>query len=176
MAALDFLNRNHEVRAAFFNHGNEDDAAQFVAHYCHKNSIAFIHGDISTGKPSGKSPEEHWRDERYKFLDGLGDVVTGHHLDDVAETWVWSCLNGTPSLIPVKRNNVIRPFLLNSKFELESWATKQRVPFIADPSNSDTKHVRNLIRKDLMPTALKVNPGIHKMLRKKLIDFYSQRE
>lgn len=172
MAIVDFLRRNHEVRVAYFNHGTEHgaEAAQFVAHYCHKNSLQFIHGDLRSEKDAKESQEEYWRRERYTFLDELGAVVTAHHLDDVAETWVWSCMNGTPSLLPYKRGCVFRPFLLNRKHDLQDWAVRKSVPFIQDKSNYDTKYLRNKIRLTVMPTLMTVNPGLHTVLRKKLLD------
>jgi tRNA(Ile)-lysidine synthase len=172
MVLVDFLKRNHEVRVAYFNHGTEHgaEAAEFVEKYCHKNFLPFIYGEVSSTKDPKESQEEYWRRERYAFLDQLGDVVTAHHLDDVAETWVWSCMNGTPSLLPQKRGNVFRPFLLNRKHDLQSWGVRKNVPFIQDVSNYDAKYMRNNIRLKVMPMILTVNPGLHTMLKKKLSD------
>ena len=39
-----------------------------------------------------------------------------------------------------------------------------------DPSNTDIKYMRNYIRHVMMPNALRVNPGLHKVLKKKIID------
>jgi len=171
MVLVDFLKRNHEVRVAHFNHGtaHSREAVQFVAHYCYKNSLDFILGDLSSSRDPKESQEEYWRRERYAFLDLFGDVVTAHHLDDVAETWIWSCLHGTPSLMPDKRKNVTRPFLLNRKHELEQWAIQKGVPYIQDDSNYDVRFTRNFIRHQLMPNAIKINPGLHTMLKKKLL-------
>lgn len=71
-------------------------------------------------------------------------------------------MHGRSDAIPYRRKHVIRPFLLNRKQEFRDWAERQRVPFLEDPSNCDTKYTRNLIRRELMPVALKVNPGLHK--------------
>ena len=44
------------------------------------------------------------------------------------------------------------------------------VPYINDPSNKDTSLRRNYIRHELMPHALEVNPGIFKMISKKVAE------
>jgi tRNA(Ile)-lysidine synthase len=108
--------------------------------------------------------------ERYSFLDKFDCVVTGHHLDDALETWIWSSLHGTSKLLPHRRGNVIRPFLLNKKECFTDWAKRKGVPWVDDTSNSNTKYTRNYIRHELMPCALRVNPGLHKTIAKKIED------
>ncbi len=78
-------------------------------------------------------------------------------------------MNGNPSIIPYRRNNVIRPFRLNRKKDLELWAQLHGVPYIDDPTNVDTVFTRNYIRHELMPHALRVNPGLHKVIKKKVL-------
>lgn len=171
MVLLDFLSRKHQVSAAFFDHGTEASAVArgFVVEECSRRGIPLKVGEIQKIHRGREfSPEEHWRVERYNFLDSLGNVVTAHHLDDVAETWIWSSLHGTSSLIPYRRGSVVRPLLLNRKSELEKWAANRGVKWVVDGSNTNTKYTRNYIRKELMPHALVVNPGLHTLLRKKL--------
>jgi tRNA(Ile)-lysidine synthase len=96
-------------------------------------------------------------------------VIVAHHLDDAVETWVWSSLHGQSKLIPYRHGNVIRPFLATPKKELVKWAENHFVPWIDDYTNMDTRHQRNFIRHMMMPQVLRVNPGIHKTIRKKLL-------
>lgn len=170
MTLLDFLSRNHSINTAFFHHGTENSklAHEFLENECTRRNISLHVGYISKDVQKGKSAEEHWREERYNFLSQFENVVTAHTLDDVAETWIWSSLHGTSSLIPYQRNNVLRPLLLTRKTELVKWANKNSVKWIEDSSNNDVKYTRNYIRHELMPHALKVNPGLHTMLKKKL--------
>lgn len=171
MVLLDFLRRNHTVEVAFFNHGTESSklAQEFLSEFCARTEIKLHLGLISTtSRNPGQSTEEFWREERYRFLEQFESVATAHHLDDVAETWVWSSLHGTSSLIPYRRGNVFRPLLLNRKYDLEDWARRKNVEWIEDHSNNDTGYTRNYIRHELMAGVLRVNPGIHTMLRKKL--------
>lgn len=168
---LDFLSHNHRVSAAFFNHGTvaSNLAQPFVEEFCKSRGIPLDIGTMQERHRSREySPEEHWRQERYAFLDKFPCVATAHHLDDVAETWIWSSLHGCSKLIPYHRGNVIRPLLLNRKAVLQDWARRKCVSYCNDPSNNDTVYTRNYIRAELMQHALVVNPGLHSMLQKKL--------
>ena len=173
MALLDFLRQKHDVVVAFFDHGTEHskEAKDFLIGYCEKIGVEIVIGKISGERPKNQSCEEFWRNERYGFLHSLDmPVVTGHNLDDCIETWLWSSLHGESKLIPYAYHNVIRPALMTSKNDLREWCVHREVPWIEDPSNQDVKYMRNLIRHDLMPTVLKLNPGIAKVIRKKLLE------
>lgn len=168
MAVVDFLKRKHEVTIAYFHHGTKhgNDARQFIANYCVDNNLPMMYGQCRTEKDPKESQEEYWRRERYDFLNGCGPVITCHHLDDCVETFIWSSLHGTPKVIPLTRNNVLRPFLTTRKDEFKSWCLRHNVPWIEDESNQDTKYMRNYVRNVLMPQALHVNPGLHTLVKK----------
>jgi len=175
MAALDFLNRKHDVTVLYFNHGTEHGyrAENFVSNYCNRNGIEYYVGDIEDfdhANSNTSSKEEWWRDCRYSFFDQYTEspVITCHHLDDCVETWVWSSMHGTGKWIPYRRKRVIRPFRLTRKRDLKLWAELNAVPWIEDDSNADTCYTRNYIRHEMMPHVLKVNPGIHKTVAKKV--------
>lgn len=176
MAVVDFLRRKHDVEVIHYNHGNPTASAeqQFVYDYCEKHNIECILGGVNAGDslPKDTSLEEYWRNRRYEFFEQFASpetpVITCHHLDDCVETWIWSSLNGEGKIIPYRNKNVIRPFRLNRKRELELWANLRNVPYIEDASNADTKFIRNYIRHEMMPNVLKVNPGIHKVIKKKV--------
>jgi tRNA(Ile)-lysidine synthase len=113
--------------------------------------------------------EEHWRNERYAWLrDQQETIVTAHHLDDCVETWVFNTCHGNPWTIPYAHHIVIRPFRLNHKHQLEDWAHRHRVPWVNDPSNGDVQYARNRIRHCVMPELLRINPGLSKVIRKKI--------
>ena len=175
MAALDFLRRNHEVEVYYFNHGTEygERAEDLVRRYIMKYDLPFqIRGIAQGTKPKRMSKEEWWRDERYKWMDLFSQhhlpVITCHHLDDCVETWVWSSMHGTGKIIPYRRNGVIRPFRQTRKRDFELWAAMHNVPYLEDDSNADTCYTRNYIRHEMMPHVLRVNPGIHKTIKKKV--------
>lgn len=172
MAILDFLKRNHDVQVAYYNHLTPHgiEAYDFLDDYCTKHKLEFISDEIKGHpKPAEKSQEEHWRDERYKFLHNIREtVIMGHHLDDCVETWMFTSMHGESRTIPYARGNVIRPFRHNRKRDLELWCNIKNVPYVEDESNNDTSYMRNHIRHNMMHHVLKVNPGIHKMVRKRL--------
>jgi tRNA(Ile)-lysidine synthase len=178
MTIADFLSNNHDVTLLYFNHGTTTgDAAQaFLEQHAQEKNLKLHIGEINDPRaPKGKSTEEHWRIERYKWLDEQAkklntEIVTGHHLDDCVETWIWSSLHGTSKIVPYRRKQVIRPFRLNTKDKFYTWAEKYSIDFIEDLSNTNTKYMRNYVRHELMPHALKVNPGLHnKVVRKKVL-------
>mgnify|MGYP003352996213 CR=1 FL=1 len=169
MAAADFISRSRSVQCAFFHHGTptSNEAFLHVAEYCSKRDWPLHVGVMSTNKPTDISPEEHWRNERYRFLDSLdGDIITAHHLDDCVETYLWSTMHGTAKVIPYKRNRIIRPFLRTPKQDLISWAKRNNIPWVDDITNKDTKYMRNYVRKHIVPHAYEINPGLAKVVSK----------
>lgn len=168
VAITDFLSRKHNVSCAFFHHGTENSerAFTFVNNFCKERNLSLTIGYLKTEKNKKQSQEEFWRDERYKFLSQFETVITGHHLDDVVETYVWSSMHGTSKLIPTVRNNVLRPFLTTRKTEFVNWCVRKNIDWCEDTSNADIKYTRNLIRRELLPIALKVNPGLHTTVKK----------
>jgi len=175
MAALDFLRRRHKVRVYHVNHGTAygNEAMSLVVDYCHKHQLPYDIHFLQSQKPKNKSWEEYWRDERYAFFKSQEQqIVMSHHLDDCVEQWAFTACNGEhPRPIPYRHSNVIRPFRLNRKEELVKWATQHDVPWLEDPSNSDpnTKFTRTFIRLFLVPNMLKVNPGLHKVVKKSML-------
>jgi tRNA(Ile)-lysidine synthase len=172
VAVTDFLSRKHEVTCAFFHHGTEDSekAYKFVSEFCSNRYIPLFTGFITKSKPKKLSQEEHWRDQRYEFLESLQvPVITAHNLDDCVETYLYGCLHGQPKVIPSHRNNILRPFLTTPKTEFLNWCFKKELSWCEDSSNTNTKYMRNYIRHELMPQALHVNPGLSTVV-KKIID------
>jgi tRNA(Ile)-lysidine synthase len=176
VAIVDFLARGRkDIQLAFFHHGTETsaEAQSFVQDFAMARGLKLTVGNLKKNKPSSESLEEFWRNERYEFLAQFTDpVVTAHHLDDAVETWIFTSLHGQSRLIPYRRGNVIRPFLVTPKKELKSWCSSRNLSWIEDESNNDVRYMRNLIRHKIVPEALKVNPGLRKVVRKKYIEKY----
>lgn len=169
VAVADFLGRKHDVSCAFFHHGteNSDRALKFVGKFCTEKNFPLFLGVISKDKPKELSTEEHWRNERYAFLESINTtIVTGHNLDDCVETYLYGSLHGQPKVIPHLRNNIVRPFLTTPKREFVSWCKRKGIEWCEDTSNRDVKYMRNYIRHEIVPRALKVNPGLSTVVRK----------
>lgn len=171
MVLVDMLRKfpKYSFKLLYFNHGTEhgSEAETFLTEFSNKSGISLEIGRISQKMPQKGSPEEFWRTERYKFLEQFNlPIATAHNLTDCVETWLFSSIRGVPKIIPYRRNQVFRPFLMVSKTEINEWASRNCVEYVQDPSNGDTDYTRNLIRHELMPNVLKINPGIESMLRK----------
>lgn len=177
MAVADFYKRGGKnFSVAYFNHNtpHADAMEEVVFKWASDNHIACLVGEIRGTKPANLSPEEYWRNERYGWLHSHGlPVVTCHHLNDVAETWIFGALNGSPKLIAHSIEGggkwLYRPFLTNTKQALIDWCTKHNVKWFEDTSNTDVRFPRNRIRHNILPEALQVNPGLLTVLKKKLL-------
>lgn len=173
VAITDFLSNNHDISAAFFHHGTDasDSAYDFVMNFCKNRNIKLEVGYIKNQKSKLESWEEYWRNERYNFLEAASDyVVTGHHLNDCIETYIFSTMHGTPKVIPDTRNNVHRPFLLNNKETFVDWCTRKNISWIEDNSNENVDYMRNYIRKNVVEHAYHINPGIEKVVKRLITD------
>ena len=173
VAITDFLSNNHDISAAFFHHGTDasDSAYDFVVNFCKDRNIKLEVGYIKNQKSKLESWEEYWRNERYNFLEAASDyVVTGHHLNDCIETYIFSTMHGTPKVIPDTRNNIHRPFLLNNKETFVDWCTRKNISWIEDTSNENVDYMRNYIRKNVVEHAYHINPGIEKVVKRLITD------
>jgi len=169
MAILDFLNNNHDVTACYFDHGTGfgNECKSFVKDFCESRDIDFVVGINLLDCPPHKSLEEHWRDERYKFLHSFEmPVVTGHNLDDVIEWFLYSSTHGEGKIIPYQNKNVFRPFISTPKSVLLDWCKRKDISFLTDPANTNRMFMRSIVRHDILPHAKSVNPGIEKTFRK----------
>lgn len=171
MGALKFLLKypKNNIKVFHFNHGTDfaKVGEEFVTKFCADNKLPLVIGRVQNEKDKRLSWEEYWRNERYAFLHAQDiDIITAHTLDDNVESWIFNCFHGKPGLIPFRNRNVIRPFMLTRKSVLERFAGDD---YVQDESNFDTKYSRNLIRHNIVGEALKVNPGLHKVVYKMLM-------
>jgi tRNA(Ile)-lysidine synthase len=205
MAILDFLIKGgRNIIVLHFNHGTEHgkEAEAHVEKYCKEHNLELIVGYLTEDNDEGLSPEHFWREQRYKFFSNhkkfrkfgrqvATPIITCHNLDDQVENWIFTSIrNENPSIIPYKRwitpygtaaqnkfsPHVLRPFLITKKKTLEDWCERHNVPYVVDPGNTDFKHTRSFIRSEMVPRALQINPGLYKLMRKKVeksIEFYN---
>lgn len=177
MAIADFYKRGgKKFTVAYFHHGTSqaDAMEEVVLDWAVNNSNHCSLGSLKKSKPAELSPEEHWRNERYAWLHSYNlPVVTCHHLNDVAESWLFGAMHGRPKLIAEVIEGsgkwLYRPFLTNTKQDLIDWCVKHQVKWFEDTSNQDVKYPRNRIRHNILPEALKINPGLLKVLKKKIL-------
>jgi len=176
MAALDFICRGgRDVRVLHFDHGTQHatTARAFLEAHCRVSGLDLVVSGLRRERGPKESLEEYWRTERIRFFreqSGHGPIVTAHHLDDAVEWWIFTSLHGAPRVMPTENpeTGVIRPFLATEKSALLDWCEKKGVPYVDDPSNNSRDHMRNRVRHDIVPQALLVNPGLKKVVRKKI--------
>jgi len=119
----------------------------------------------------GKTLEEAARDARYEALEAFveaGDLVmTGHHLNDNAETFLFRLFRGTGlhgmTGMPVSRTlgaaRLIRPLLSVTRQQIEAFVDKHQLACVDDDSNRNTDFTRNEIRWNILPQILKRWPN-----------------
>ncbi len=106
-----------------------------------------------------QASETEAREARYRELRrmqreaGARYLVTGHHLDDQAETVLYRMLRGSGVMglagIPERGpNGLVRPLLPFRRSELQRCVS---VETHRDPANEDTRHDRSWLRSRLMP-------------------------
>jgi len=108
--------------------------------------------------------EAEARRQRYQlFADasGPGDcILTAHHADDQAETFLLNALRGSGSagLRGIARQRslgealLLRPLLDFSRQQLESYAAEHGLAWFDDPSNEDNRFDRNYLRNEVIPS------------------------
>jgi tRNA(Ile)-lysidine synthase len=174
LAVAHFLKRGrHDVHLLHLNHGCEysNGIAEQCVELSERLSLPITVGTMTSDAPNkGQSLEDYWRRSRYRFLRSFDDkFITCHHLDDAMETWVFTSCHGESKLIPSMDEKVIRPFLTTEKQKFIEYAEQHNLTPVDDPYNRDYDLTRNYIRANIMPHALKVNPGLSKVIRKKYL-------
>ena len=90
-------------------------------------------------------------------------ILTAHHLNDVMETFFINLSRGTGldglASIPPINNNIIRPLLIVSRNDIETYATEFNIKWREDQSNAETKYIRNKIRHNITPELYKLHPN-----------------
>lgn len=114
------------------------------------------------------------REARYQaFSQAMNEqdiLLTGHHLDDQAETVLLALKRGTGiaglASMPVKRyfglGQQWRPLLSSSRQSLETFAKQAGLSWVEDPSNSESEFDRNFLRNRIFPLLLQQWPAFSK--------------
>ena len=168
-------NLDHGLRGA---ESREDSL--FVRKASRKLGLEFFHKRIDLSKIKSKelSTEEIAREERYKFFNAVARkikadvVVTGHTLDDHAETILMrfikgSSLKGMVGISPVREEKyfkIIRPLVEIEKAEITAYLNRAGIPYRIDRTNEEPLYFRNIVRKEIVPFLEKYNPKLKRSL------------
>lgn len=109
------------------------------------------------------------RELRYNWFEQIKEqynfdyVITAHHADDVAETFIMHLIRGTGldglQGIPKVNNYILRPLLPFSRKEILEYAKENKIKWREDASNASLKYVRNKIRHQVIPVFKEENPS-----------------
>ena len=90
-------------------------------------------------------------------------ILTAHHLDDSLETFLINLSRGTGldglTGIPNQNDKIIRPLLVFSRNEIETFANENAILWREDSSNASDKYLRNKLRHDIVPILKELNPS-----------------
>ncbi len=163
------------ITVCHVNHGLSENATSwqnFAQQTCLKLNIPFVARQVSIQLQAQKSLEALARDARYKVLQSLYKeqslVITGHHRDDQAETFLLalkrgSGLKGLSAMADESlhgKDIFMRPLLDISRKEIVNYAKEQKLTWVEDESNCDTQFDRNFIRQKVMPLLSERWPSI----------------
>lgn len=115
------------------------------------------------------SLEEGARNLRYqaiaKHLDGR-KLATAHNLNDCFETTLFNLTRGCSlsgiTGIPPVRDNIIRPLIKCTREEIEEYLKSNNQPWVTDSTNLVPDCSRNILRLQVVPKLLEINPGLYK--------------
>jgi tRNA(Ile)-lysidine synthase len=155
LSALSF-----ELIVAHFDHGIRPDSGEdkrFVEELASKYGLEFVYDEGHLGPSASEAAA---RNARYDFLRGVLEasdaraIITAHHQDDLLETAIINLIRGTGrrGLTSLQSTDgIVRPLLHVTKKELIAYAKDHNLSWREDPSNQDTRYLRNHIRHKILP-------------------------
>ncbi len=165
---------NIRAEAVHINHGLRGDESdgdeEFVRKMCenHRIRLHVYHPDLH-----GKTDENTAREARFRCFrrcmeeTGADYLVTAHHADDLAETFMMRLLRGAGpeglgcmSMEDVRDGiRIFRPMLGIRRDEIRTALKADGICWREDSSNRDPRYFRNDVRIRLMPLLEEMNAG-----------------
>lgn len=91
-------------------------------------------------------------------------ILTAHHLDDSLETFLINFTRGSGieglTGIPEQNDKIVRPLLVFSRKEIDTYADENQITWREDSSNATDKYWRNKLRHDVIPVLKALNPSL----------------
>ena len=166
-----------DVIAVHVHHGlskNADTWAQQCQTWSQQVGIPCVVEHVTLSNTQGESIEQLARHARYQALAKhvvAGDVLlTAQHGDDQMETFLLALKRGSgpaglaamPVCTAFGNGKHVRPLLTVSRADIEAYATAQKLDWVEDESNQDTRYDRNFLRHHITPQLAQRWPGIRK--------------
>lgn len=155
------------LMVATFDHATGPAASRAAAHVA--SEAARLGLEVVVGRaPRDARSEAGWREERHRFLREVaaafdGAVMTAHTRDDQVETVLMRVLRdaGARGLAGLYAGGAtLRPLLSFTRDEVARYAIAHDVTWVEDPTNASPQHLRNRVRRDLLPALSRVAPGL----------------
>ena len=172
---------NHGLR------GGESDAdEEFVAQLAHSWDCTFTSIRLKPQAPysgglqnAARLLRQRWLAEEARRQD-CNWIVTGHHLDDQAETILYRLLRSKGNQIlqgmKPRQGNRLKPLLFAHKTEIQDWLRSRNFTWREDSSNSKDSYARNLIRNQLNPILTRLHPDYATALSERVSRYTQQWE
>jgi tRNA(Ile)-lysidine synthase len=163
------------------NHGISPNArrwAGFCARRCKRHAITLALHEVDLEPYRAEGLEAAARRARYQvYARQKADfIVLAQHLDDQAETLLLQLLRGAGvkggAAMPLVRGQhpgskgngargpaILRPLLAVSREKIEAYAKANKLKWMDDESNTDTRYDRNFLRHRVLPVIAKAFPG-----------------
>ncbi|MBA6347138.1 tRNA lysidine(34) synthetase TilS [Colwellia sp. BRX8-9] len=170
---------NSDIRVCHVNHGLSVNAVKwqaFAKAQCQLFGLPLDIIEVNVQAVAQKSLEALARDARYQALKSVakaGDlIVTGHHSDDQAETFLLALKRGAglkglsamQSEMMLGQQLLVRPLLTISRADIEAYAKEYGLVWIEDESNTDERFDRNFLRHQILPKLNQRWPSINKTI------------
>jgi tRNA(Ile)-lysidine synthase len=160
---------------AHFDHGTGVHSARAAA------LVTRVAGELGLEMSSARAAsaghsEAEWRAQRWSFLRRVArerdaQVATAHTRDDQIETVLMRAMRGAGArglaaleaasgAASASSHAIVRPLLACSRAEVAAYAAQARLEWIDDPSNVSPDHLRNRVRRDLLPALTRARPSL----------------
>lgn len=150
-----------------------DDDEKFVLQLANSLDLEVFFESFETetyAKENKHSIQMAARELRYNWFDELVEqlqfdyILTAHHADDNLETFLINFTRGTGleglTGIPAINDKLVRPMLVFSREEIETYANDNNIKWREDSSNKSVKYLRNKLRQDVIPVLKELNPSL----------------
>ncbi len=158
--------------------GEESDGdMELVRSECSRLNLPFhpiVFDTYNEMAKRGESLQIVARELRYGWFDkvcadyGYTHIAIAHNSGDSVETMFINMLRGTGLKgmigIPTTRGAIIRPLMIFSRNEIESYAVANGVSWRDDSTNSGTKYLRNKLRHNIIPQFKEIEPNFEKIV------------
>jgi tRNA(Ile)-lysidine synthase len=169
---LDRLNYTFEIAHVYYGLRGEEslEDARFVEDLAKAENRKFhlLEASELVKNQKGKNVQSAAREVRYTWFEDLKEdlgcsaVLTAHHEEDQAETFLLQLLRGSggKGLSGMDDRNalIVRPLLDISAEDMQQAAQDLALVWREDSSNSEVKYRRNYVRKVILPELKQLNP------------------